>query len=97
MPPSFLLRDASRGIFEADWLEDFVKKNYKDHYKDYKKGLIDLKDLAVVKFQKQFPREQRYVNGVLETTEAMELRYQGLPTVSDVDVFIGIMEVYRHY
>ena len=64
MPPSFLHRDASRGIFEADWLEDFVKKNYKDHYKDHKKGLVDLKDLAVIEFQKKFPREQRYVNGV---------------------------------
>ena len=56
-----------------------------------------MKDLAIIEFQKEFPREQCYISGVLETTEEMEKRYQGLPTVSDIDVFIGWMEVYRHY
>lgn len=77
MPPPWTYRDVTRGIFEEEWLKEYVKRNYEDR----KGGLRDIREKAVIDFEKQFPRERRIIKGKLEDDKDMAERYEKQPSV----------------
>ena len=78
MVAPWTFKDIKHGICEAEWLTQYVKKNYDES----NGGLHKLKEYAVVEFKKKHPMERRVIDGKTETVKEAGDWYSLLSDVS---------------
>ena len=78
MVAPWTFKDIKYGICEAEWLTQYVKKNYDES----NGGLHKLKEYAVVEFKKKHPMERRVIDRKTETAKEAGDRYSLLSDVS---------------
>ena len=78
MVAPWTFKDIEHGIDKAEWLTQYVKKNYDEN----NGGLHKLKEYAVVEFKKKHQMERRVIDRKTETVKEAGDRYSLLSDVS---------------